>query len=507
MESARKLGRIVPRKAFDGWNGLDTRAFLDNNDPKTLRVATNVDLLSDGSLAGRDGLRLVATIDPESVGLYSVGGSLRAVITAGQSKPASAQGTVPIIYDAVGDGTIYGSTTISRVSAVSSWDADSAVGIYPVVIIQRTSGTYELHWIKDTPVPAANGAPPPPFIPSTDPVNTKVLLPFKPGETLLKIQEKICVIDNTNGAVWFCSTVNGITDFTTPADAGFLPVIRHATGDRTIQGLSFYDDLMAVCFSDSIQLWQMHPDPAQMQLSRVLNGPGIQYPGSLANVRGDLYYFSRGTFSALKRSSLNGQLQHGDIGDKVAPNTAALANVRPIGLWSQARSAYYCFFGNEAWRYLTSPDAKKTGWTKYVLPTGIVVTSAVEHLGQLYVRSGANVYRFEANYVDGSTYTVETHFLDFNAPSEVKFITTMDFSGTGTPAVYFLPDMREPTVSEKLCTLDGTTSSMFDIAILENSEAPAFRFTGAVGSSTGLVARNFLLDRILFSYTVGQKGL
>lgn len=496
----------MPRKVFDGWDGLDNRAFLDNNDPKTLRVATNVDLLSDGSIVGRDGLRLVATIDSQSVGLYSVGGWLRAVITAGQSKPASAQGTVPIIYDAVGDGTTYGPTTISRVSSVSSWDADSATGIYPVIMLQRNTGVYELHWIKDTPVPAVNGAPPPPYVPSTDPVSTKVSLPFKPGETLLKIQEKMCVVDNTNGAVWFCSTVNGITDFTTPADAGFLPVIRHATGDRTIQGLSFYDDLMAVCFSDSIQLWQMHPDPAQMQLTRVLNGPGIQYPGSLANVRGDLYYFSRGTFSALRRSSFNGQLMHGDIGAKVAQDTAAFTT-RPIGLWSQARSAYYCFFGNEVWRYLTSTEAKKTGWTRYTLPTGIVVTDAVEHLGQLYVRSGNSVYRFEANYADGSTYTVETHFLDFDAPSEVKFVTTMDFSGTGTPSVYCLPDMRDPTISEKLCTLDGTTSSMFDVAILEHSEAPSFRFTGAVGSPTGLLANNFLLDRVLFNYTVGQKGL
>jgi len=105
-----------------------------------------------------------------------------------------------------------------------------------------------------------------------------------------------------------------------------------------------------------------------------------------------------------------------------------------VGLWSQSRSAYYCFFGNIAWRYMTSPTSKKSGWTKYVLPTGIAADYAVEHLGKLYIRSGDDVYRFTAGHADGTDYTVDTHFLDCDRPSEWKFVRTMDFSGEGTPA-------------------------------------------------------------------------
>ncbi len=490
----------MARKEFSAWRGIDVRSTLDSADPKTVRAAINVDLITDGTFVERDGLRKVAELDANSVGLYSVGGWLRSVIAAGHSKPASAQGTVPVIYDFVGDGTAYPLASVSRVASVSSWDADSATGIYPALIIQRSTGVYELHWIKDTPQAAVNGTPPPAYVPGTDTVSTKVTLPFTPGETILKIQEKMCAIDNKNGAVWFCSTVNGILDWTLEGDAGFLPVIRHATGDRTIQGLSFYDDLMAVMFSDSIQLWEMNPSPALMGLVRILNGPGVQYPGSVANVRGDLLYFSRGTFSSLRRSAVNGQLTDGDIGAPVFPETELLQDTRPLGLWSQSRSAYYCFFGSEAWRYMTSPSSKKSGWTKYELPEGITADAVVEHLGELYVRSGANVYRFEEGYVDGSTYTIDLHFLDLGAPSEWKFVQTFDFSGEGTPTVYFFPDMRQPTLVEKVCTLDGSTSSLTDVAILENSEAPSFRFTGAVGSG-------FSMDRVTFAYIVGQKGL
>jgi hypothetical protein len=491
------------RKAFDSWTGVDVRSVLDSADPKTLRKAVNLDLITDGTFTERDGLRLVAQVDSASVGLYSVGGSLRCALAAGHSKPGAIMGPVPIVYDFLGDGTVYADGSVTEVTSVSSWDADSAQGIYPALIVKRSAaagGNYELHWIKDTPVPDVNGVPPPAYVPSNDPVSTKVLLPFLPGPTILKIQEKMCAIDNTNGAVWFCGTVGGIEDWTTEGDAGFLPVIRHATGDRTIQGLSFYDDLMAVCFTDSMQLWQMHPSPAQMQLVRILNGPGVQYPGSLANVRGDLIYFSRGTFSSLRRSQYNGQLIDGDIGAPVFPETTLLSATTPLSVWSQARSAYYCFFGTVAWRYMTSPSSKKSGWTKYELPDGVSATAVVEHLGQLYLRSGSDIYRFDAGYADGSSYTFETPYLDFDAPSEWKFIATMDFSGAGTPAVYCLYDVRDYTKLEKICTLDGTTSSMVDIAVLENSEAPAFRLTGLVGTG-------FYVDRIAFSYTVGAKGL
>ncbi len=490
----------MSRKTFGNWKGIDVRSLLDSANPKTVRNAVNVDLLTDGAFQERDGLRLVAQLDADSVGLYSVGGVLRAALAAGHSKPASAQGTVPVVYDFVGDGTIYALNSVTRIASVSSWDADSATGIYPALIVQRSNGTYELHWIKDTPLPAVNGSPPPAYIPSTDPVSTKVALPFTPGETILKIQEKMCAVDNKNGAVWFCSTTNGILDWTLAGDAGFLPVIRHATGDRTIQGLSFYDDLMAVMFSDSIQLWQMSPSPALMNLVRVLNGPGVQYPGSVANVRGDLFYFSRGTFSSLRRSAINGQLTDGDIGAPVFPETKSLQTTRPMGLWSQARSAYYCFFGTEAWRYMTSPSSKTNGWTKYELPTGLTTDAVVEHLGELYIRSGANVYRFEEGYADGSTYALDLHFLDLDAPSEWKFVQTFDFSGNGTPTVYFFPDMRLQTLKEKVCTLDGSTSSMVDVAVLENSEAPSFGFHGNVGTG-------FYVDRVSFAYIVGQKGL
>lgn len=486
----------MPTRDVGPWKGQDNRGVYDSADPKTLRVAINVDMLTDGTYQERGGWRKVATVDANSRGLYSVGGSLRCVLAAGHSKNGSVQATVPIIYDFVGDGTVYGETTIDRVTSVSSWDADGAIGVYPALVIKRTAaagGRYEIHWLQDAPLPDVNGTPPPAYVPSTDPVSTKIDVPFIPGPKILKIQEKMVAMDNTNGAIRFCSTVNGIEDWTTEADAGFLPVIKHVTGDRTIQDLSFYDNLMAVMFSDSIQLWRMHPDPALHELVRVLAGPGVQNFGSAINVRGDLYYFSRGVFSSLKQSGWTGQLVDGDIGAPIATQTKAYENEEPIAFWSQGRSAYYCFFGTVAWRYMVSPDSKTRGWTKYEMPPGITVEAAVEHLGEIYIRSGANIYRLEAGYADGSTYTLETHPLKLGIPGW-KTIDTLSATITGTPAVKCLPDMRDSTVVDHLFTLAGATPSLNDLGVFETSEAPAFRFTGAIGGTTPFAINMFSLE-------------
>jgi len=56
--------------------------------------------------------------------------------------------------------------------------------------------------------------------------------------------------------------------------------------------------------------------------------------------------------------------------------------------------------------------------------------------------------------------------------------------------------MRQPTLTDRLCRLDGSTASMDKIAILENSEAFSMRFTGAIGSG-------FSMDRI--SFALGEE--
>jgi hypothetical protein len=488
---------VATRSAGPWPKGLDLRTIADDGDPKSFRTATNVDLRTDGSVGARDGLEPVATLLSESIGLYSINGYLRSVIPAGYSLALSTIGPVPIYYDSVGDGTVYGAGTITKVIAVTSWGVDAAIGAYPYILLQRDTGRYEHHWITDTPVPNVNGAPPPPYVPSNDPVSTKVTtlqLGFEPGGAIAKTAEKIWAIDNVNGTVHFSSTTAGPRDWTKVADAGFLATLRNAVSDRLIRGLGLYDRYLAVIFSDSVQFWLVDPDPALHRLDRVMNGPGTEYPGSIVNVRGDLFYFSAGVFSSIKQSSYTGQLREGDIGAPIAPETSLLTTA-PTAIWSQARSQYICAFGNDVWVYTLSETSKVMGWRKWTL--SVPVEYLVEHDKQLYVRSGATLYRFNPNYVDGTSFTFETHYDHFGAPGVRKFAATVDVVMEGTATLSFMPDVRDTTQIEAGPTITGATSTQNDIPALVSGEAIATRFTGAVGGATPWV-----LGRLSYKYTV-----
>lgn len=474
-------------------NGQDARPIAETGDAKTFRDSLNIDLTTDGSVQARDGLRPIATLDSHSVGLYTLNGTLRTVVPSGHSLPAALAANPTIFYDAIGDGSAYAYGSISKLTAVTSWGVNPAQGAYPYLCIQRDTGHYEHHWITSIPAPSVNGSPPPAYVPSTAPANTKIALGFEPGESLLKIQDKICAPDNTNGVVRFSSTRNGPSDWTAVSDAGFLPVLQHSTGDRQMKALGVYDTMMAVIFTDSVQFWKMSPDPALHELTRVMNGPGTDFARSVVNVRGDLIYFSRGTFSSLHTVAYSGQLTEGDIGAMIAPLTQLYpSTVTPIALWSQARAQYICAFGADVWVYTSSPTSKVFGWRKWVLP--VAVEYMVECAGKLYVRSANTVYVFDPTYADGTTFQWTSHFLDCGQHGVRKLIQTVDLIQQGSCTISFLPDSRDPTQVDTIGTVSGNTSTLDDIGVFETTETFAFRFSGTIGDATRWKLNRFKLN-------------
>lgn len=492
----------MPFIAQNTWPaGCDDRATTDTGNPKSIRTAINLDLKTDGTVWERDGMKPIATMDSNSVGLYTVNGVLRSVIPGGHSLRNSQMADgITLAYDAVGDGTIYGFGTIIDVPSVSSWGADPASGVYPYIVIKRSNLTYEHHWITHVPVPTTNGAPPPPYLPSNTAVNTKVSLPFPPGASILKLQSKIYGIDNTNGVLRFSSTANGPSDWTLQSDAGFLAVLQNVTGDRNMTALGFYDTQAAVFFSDSIQLWQLYADPGRDELVRVLPGPGTIAPRAVSNVRGDTFYFSRGTVSSLRKVARTGQLQDGDIGAPIADTTRQYTGVTPIAIWSQTRSQYIIAFGTNVWLYTTSPVSKVTGWTQWQLP--VTVDFMVELDGQLYIRSANTLYRMTAGYADGTSFTFQPQFITCGNSKLRKLFSTMSVSMFGAATITFLDDVRDPTITDAGFTADGVTGPLDDIYVGITTEAICPQFTGLIGANPN---QKFKLDGFNLKYSVLKR--
>lgn len=273
---------------------------------------------------------------------------------------------------------------LERLIAADTYGASLPFGPNGLVLVRRSDNHQsELHWLRQPPEDPAF------------PVDTRISLPFQPGESMIKLDEKVWIPDPANGSVRFSSSVNGPVDFTTVGDAGFLPVANHVSGNRGIVAVSHHRNRLAVLFADAMQLWHVDVDPDLMNIQSVLNGPGAVQAGTVVNVLGDLVYRSRGGWRNLGVDNFTGDSSENDaMGTPIKTLSDLLDDETPASaLWSQRRSQYLCVIGGTvyAWTYLLKE--KRVGWTTWALPASI--DHLVELDGELYGRGGDVLYHFD----------------------------------------------------------------------------------------------------------------
>jgi hypothetical protein len=366
----------------------------------------------------------------------------------------------------------YPDDTIIRVTAVESVGANASFGVYPYLVIERwrdpaqpeQETVFEHHWITR----AAEG---------DVAAATQVALPFSPGPSLLKAAGKLWAGDDVNGVVRFSSTANGPSDWITAQDAGYIPVITHASGDRRIQGLGTYDDKMAVIFADSVQLWAVDPQPSNITLVRVINGPGTDQPRSVVNVLGDLFYATKGGFRSLHTATITGQIQEqDDIGAPVDELVKLEEADAGLALWSQVRGQYLCAFGQRVYAFKYSPKSKVQGWTTWEL--GIPVDAVAELGGNTYIRSGNDLYLLDKEYDDGAEWELVLNSFGGKDPFKRKRFDFLEVAQRGTCDTKFY---LEPDTDQFYLTgprLVGTTLRVERVFMGAMSRQVRMRFTG-----------------------------
>jgi hypothetical protein len=380
----------------------------------------------------------------------------------------------------------YPTGALKALHAVELMGVDSRQGGWPYIVVERyrepgnpSAGTYyEHHWIKRL---ATSTALPP---------LTYITLPFSPGRTLAKSTGRLFAGDAANGVVRFSSIQFGPSDWNTEGDAGFLPTLSHVAGRRDAQGLGFYDGQLAVIYADSVQLWALAADPAEMALSRVLYGPGTEQPLTVANVLGDLFYFTAGGFRSLRTQTISGKIQEqDDIGGDIVELTKN-ETARGIALWSQKRGQYLCAFGSRVYAFRYAPQLKVRGWTTWEL--GVPVDYMLESAGVLYIRSGNTLYRFNPEHEDGSTFTLETQFLGGKDTYARKRFDWLEAMQQGTSKVRFFVNPRNTDHYLNGPTIKGSTTTVDHIPVGALTQAIRVRFQGDAGRwNLGQIALRF----------------
>jgi hypothetical protein len=453
--------------------GLDLRRGVDASAPNSLREATNLDLTTGGGLRSRAQLRPFAVLDSTSLGLYVANGFLRTALPV----PASGVFTNPppgMRYDWFSNRATGGDLgTALRLTASQVWDR------VPYVVIEKyldpanpgLGFQYEHHYIPEV---------------STYSIavigKTAVTTPFTPGPFLFAMARKLISHDQSTNDVWYSSSINGPTDWSTSGDAGYLPVTQHVNGDPEVRGFSYFGNKLAVFFRDNVQLWGFFTDPADNEVSDIIGGAGTDQSGSVANMMGDSIYFAQGGFRSLSVAVSSGQAEDGDIGANIQAETVLIdpSTVQLVSLWSSSRAQYMCAVGSVMYVMTNSRQANVKGWTKYTLP--FTITHMVEFRGKVYVRSGNTVYVFDNTYSGESGYawTARFPYLYAGEPGRKKQWIAYETQQSGTQNLTIYPNVRNEAITHPGPTVTGSTIGINHIPLTIVADAISPKMTGTL---------------------------
>ena len=460
--------------------GIDRRALSSFADTGSIWTGVNCDLTTSGGYRRRDALIEFAELPPGTFGLYALADKLHVAVPAG----SGIQGALPpdIKGDVFGDSA-HAATDPARyvrMTAQSSWGGATDVGALPYLIMETTAGQFVHHWIRTTPLLV------------TSPVDTHIDTGFESGPDLAKIKQKFFVADRTRAGVRYSSTEFGPavwSEAEAPDDAGFLATIEHALSDPDVTGLTIHQGRLVVVFSNSMQFWNVDPDPANFSEAFTLNGPGTNVFGSLSPVTGDVFYFSEGGFRSLATQTTTGELREGDIGASIQALTKdliAIDSSRVRAIWSQARSQYLCFINGTdsctVYAFTLSNTFGVVGWTTWTLPIEVEYVTELE--GVLYVREGDMIYKFSPeglkDEIDGVQRSIsayfETQFVDGGFPQFRKQWLTMDSLHDGEISIYALVDRNDRSLTEVVARkLVGSTFDGGSIPVDLGLNAIGFR--------------------------------
>lgn len=414
---------------FDKFDlGIDLRKGASVSDANRLRDMTNAYVTTGLATQKRPGLVKVATLTPGTKGLFAAFGKLNTFYS---------EGTIDL-----GAG-LFKSNKLSgyagRIKDV--WFADVFNGkIYASV--QYEDGVTKHHYtdIAETLITDAN---------------------CPHSQAVIKASTANKIFAAKGEVVRYCAT-DKPRDWSAADDAGFLPTGLRFQGARDANALGIYRSNLVVLTTDGAQTWAIDPDPTKMLLSDTVENVGTQYPKTVVNVSGDLYFLSDFGFRSITTQQYTNNLADTDVGSPIdmlvrpiIRNTA----FAPNAFFHYGTGQYICMVGSVMFVYSVSRSSKIAAWSRYTIP--FTVDAFAELNGELYFRSGDVVYRFtpDAYDDDGQPFEVllELPYMDLKAPGQLKRLMGVDMVMEGECDFSIGFDVRDPDCYTPVVRLRGNT--------------------------------------------------
>jgi len=412
--------------------GIDQRKGAAVSDANRLREMKNAYVTTGLAAQKRPGLTKVAELEAGTKGLFAAFGKL---------------------HTFYGDGTITHANPLFKANKVLFSGGAQAVADVPFAdvfnafiycAVEYANGAVEHHYLDGSPATHIADA----NCPDT--------------RAALKTASKIFAVGAGIGDVVRYSKTGNPRDWSTVNDAGFLPTGLNSRGDRSTNALGIYQSKLVALSKDGAQVWVVDPDPASMRLEDMVENVGTNFPRTVANVAGDLYFLSDYGFRSITTLQMTNNLADVDVGSPidalVRPETK-VAGVNPKSFYFYGTGQYICAIGNRLFVYSISRSAKIAAWSQYFLSQPV---DAFAELGQeLYIRSGDVIYKLDesVNADDGMQFDVliELPYMDFKTPGQLKQLTGIDVVVDGACYVSVGFDVRDPDAFTSEVKIKGNT--------------------------------------------------
>jgi len=402
---------------FDKFDlGIDLRKGASVSDANRLREMLNAYVTTGLATQKRPGLAKVATLEAGTKGLFASGGKLHTFYAHGTLTHAN-----PLF---VANLAVHPATNLDIAQV---WFADIFNG-FIYAAIEYANGDVYHHYLdgSDTTHISGENAP--------------------RSRAVIKAANKMFAV---SGDVVRYSATDKPRDWTTANDAGFLPTGLRFEGDRNANALGIYQKNLVVLATDGAQVWEVDPDPTAIRLSDAVANVGTSYPKTVASVSGDLYFLSDFGFRSITTLQYTNNLADADIGspiDTLVRQSLRNPGSEPDAFYHYGSGQYMCLIGNLVFVYSISRQSKIAAWSRYQLP--FIVDAHATLGGQLYLRSGDDVYRFSdgAHDDDGQPFEVvlELPYMDLKSPGQMKRIVGADVVMEGEAEFSVAYDVRYP---------------------------------------------------------------
>ena len=371
------------------FKGLDQRPDAAD-EPGYLAEALNCIIQPDGTAIRRPATRYRINLPADSVGLYSVGDSLRTLAPFDSGDLTADDYLSPTI-------TVDYINAVGQAFTILGTSSDSTGRTF--ALIRRADQATQLHH-----------AP----LPGTWPGASTLLAPgFTPNFSLIGAGGRLWTLDANLRFLRYSyldnpSNLSDIENFT-PTDlvngANALNVGNYAAGSGTPQGVISYGERVAVLYLGRILLYRIDADQGRIFLEQQKQTAGTRWPLSAVEVGEDLIFLSEaGVRTMTTVTQALDAREDGGPGSRIDPLARSLSspvNIRPIGHYARRLGCYLLAFGTDVLCLSLLPGRGVLGWSRWTLP--MAVDAFAESGGLTWIRSGNNLFSLDDSLDDDQT--------------------------------------------------------------------------------------------------------